>query len=186
MFLSTDSNENLRERRGVLRFSVEFQLVLPVEPFLTEGAAEGFLAGVYENVSGEMVGLLECPPTLPAAVFSLNPVGVQLHHGNVLDGKQAARVGLQHHRVEGLVGFRVFEFVRPELHVGPLERLRFNGVSVDMICIERNQEVLLLCEVLGHLLVEVHVDPENSGCLTNVLRQKLVAVLRRRPKTTRV
>ena len=186
MFLSTDSNENLRERRGVLRFSVEFQLVLPVKSFLTEGAGEGFLSSVNEDVPCQMIGLLKCPATLPAAVFSLNPVGVQLHHGNVLDGKQAARVWLEHNCVEGLVGFRIFQFVRPELHVGPLERLRFNGISVDMICIERNQEVLLLCEVLGQLLVEVHVDPENFGCLTDVLRQKLVAVLGRRPQTARV
>ena len=41
----------------MLRFSVEFQLVLPVESFLTEGASEGFLPRVDENVSGEMVSL---------------------------------------------------------------------------------------------------------------------------------
>ena len=119
----------------MLRFSVEFQLVFPVEPFLTEGACEGFLPRMYEDMPGEMVGLFERPATLPAPVFSLDPVIVQLHHGNILDGKQG-RVGLEDHGVGKLLGFRIFEFVRAELQVGPLERFRFNGVSVNMICIE--------------------------------------------------
>ena len=45
-------NKYLRERRRVLKFSVQFQLVFPVEPFLTEGAYEGFLPREYENMPG--------------------------------------------------------------------------------------------------------------------------------------
>ena len=47
-----NSNKYLRERRRVLRFSVQFQLVFPVEPFLTEEAYEGFLPRKYENMPG--------------------------------------------------------------------------------------------------------------------------------------
>ena len=127
-----NSNKYLRERSRVLRFSVEFQFVLPVESFLTEGASEGFLPCVDENMPGEMVSLLEGAATLAAPVFSLDPVVVQLHHGNILDGKQG-RSGLENYRMGS---FGIFQFVRPELHVGPLERFRFNGESVNMICIE--------------------------------------------------
>ena len=119
----------------MLRFSVEFQLVFPVEPFLTEGACEGFLPRVYENMPGEMIGLFEGPTTLSAPVFSLDTVVVQLHYRNILDGKQG-RVGLEDKRVRRLLRFWIFQFVRAELHVGPLERFRFNGVGVNMICIE--------------------------------------------------
>ena len=131
---------------------------------------------MYENVPGEMVGLLECATTLSTAVFSLNPVVVQLHHGNIPHGKQTW-IGLQHHSVGKFVRYWVFQFVRSELFIGSLERFRFNGVGVNMISIGRNQEVLFRCEVLSHLLVEVHVDPENSGGLTDVLGQELVVVL---------
>ena len=85
-FRLLNSYKYLGERSRVLRFSVEFQLVLPVESFLTEGASEGFLPRVDENVSGEMVSLFEGPATLSAPVLSLNPIRVQLHQGNIPDG----------------------------------------------------------------------------------------------------
>ena len=78
-----------------------------------------------------------------------------------------------------LCRFGIFQFVRPELQVGPLEGFRFNGVSLDMICIEGNEEVLFFCELLGHLvvLVQVHGDSQHSGCLTDVTRQECVVPL---------
>ena len=68
-----------------------------------------------------------------------------------------------------LCRFGIFQFVRPELQVGPLEGFRFNGVSLDMICIEGNEEVLFFYELLGPLvdLVQVHGDSQHSGCLTD-------------------
>ena len=100
----------------MLRFSVELQLVFPVEPFLTEGACEGFLPRVYENMPGEMVGLFEGPPTLPAPVFSLDTVVVQLHYGNILDGKQG-RAGLEDKRVGRPLRFWIFQLVTLVMHI---------------------------------------------------------------------
>ena len=54
-----------------------------------------------------------------------------------------------------------------------------NGVSLDMICIEGNEEVLFFYELLGHLvvLVQVHGDSQHSGCPTDVTRQECVVPL---------
>ena len=59
-----NSNKYLRERCRVLRFSVKFQLVFRVEPFLTERACEGLFSRVYEDMPGEVVGLFEGAATL--------------------------------------------------------------------------------------------------------------------------
>ena len=71
----------------MLRFCVEFQFVLPIEPFFAEAAAEGFLSCVYQHVPAQMVGLFKRPPALPAPVLPLG-VGVEVHQGDGPHGDQ--------------------------------------------------------------------------------------------------
>jgi len=130
---------------------VEFQFVFPAESFLTKGASEGFLPSMNETVSAEVVGLFKRPPTFCTAMLSLNAVRVQVHHWDCLHWEQ--------HRGPRRLRFGKFQFLWPEW-------FGFNSVGINMICVERNKQILFWTIVVA--AVKIDVDTKESGCLTDV------------------